>query len=234
MRPLPRRRRRVKILTWNAKVGRNGETVLRAVRNMARWHRPWVICLQEARGYRDELARLRGYELQAPTGPTGEDGNCVTLVRLPVKNPRLRRVWRVLRLRRGWRGPKRGLPHAGRRFLETRLSWITVVNLHRTRPGWSDGGRAFAEEYEALLDSCERRSTPAWVCVGDQNIGTNPADKRMRWSPWQLHVRIGGRVITTLARHIDYAVGVGVTGKAKRLAKHGSDHNAVLITLRQD
>lgn len=225
---IPKGRRR--IVTHNVRVGRRGSEVRANVRKLARRYRPHVITLQEARPYIDDLRDLRGYKLFTPKGKSSEAGNCITLMREPSAAGEY--VKKALRLHTRWRGPKAGKEHPGRVFLAVSDGLWTVVNVHRTRPDWSAGGKAFAEEFGALLASAES-TEGVWVCVGDQNIGTRPDDKRMKYGPWQLARRIRAEVVTTSPGHIDYAIARGADGKAKRLGHYGSDHAAVLIKLKE-
>lgn len=231
-----RRRRRRRIITWNAEVGRPGRAVRHAVMRMIREHNPDRIDLQEARGYRDDLADIPGYTLYSPRGKSMEAGNCIALIRDDRTGAGTVRK-RALRLKVRWHGPKAGKEHPGRIFLETREPDWTFVGVHRTRPEWSPRGAAFAEEYGALLGSAQRAAERGdlWVCVGDQNIGTRPGrDRALHDGPWRLAETIGGRCITTTPGRIDYAVvGPRLKGKAKQLGDYGSDHNAVLIKIKE-
>lgn len=226
-------RRHLRVLTWNTEVGRNGADVLKALRFMAQHYRPDVIALQEARPYRDEVARLHGYTAYYPKGKSGEAGDTITLLRDPAVARAVSVVMRALRMKSQWHGPKAGKLHHARIFPEVTRDWFTVVNVHRTRPSWSADGAAFVEEDKALSQSAEESPTDVWICVGDQNIGTRPGDKRLAHGPWALAKAIGANVITTDPGHVDYAIGRGVRGTARRLDNHGSDHGAVLIDLEE-
>src|ERR1044072_2670199 len=76
-----KKRRKVKLISWNCEVGRNPLKVKHAVQHMIWLHHPRFICLQEARGYRAVLRSIRNYEEYSPEGKSREAGDSVTLVR---------------------------------------------------------------------------------------------------------------------------------------------------------
>lgn len=229
----PKRRRHLRVISWNAEVSRSGAAVLKALRYMARRYRPDVIVLQEARPYRDEVQQLHGYSAFIPHGKSGEAGDTITLLRDPAIARAVSAVMRVLRMRSQWHGPKAGKLHHARIFPMVTRGWFTVINVHRTRPSWSADGAAFVEEDKALRDAAEECPTDVLLIVGDQNIGTRADDKRLEHGPWALAKAIGARVITTDPGHVDYLLGRGVRGEARRLDNHGSDHAAVLFDLEE-
>jgi endonuclease/exonuclease/phosphatase (EEP) superfamily protein YafD len=217
--------RRLRIITHNVRVGRRPKVVARKVRRMGRWHRADVIMLQEAHGYIDALRDLRGWRLITAFGPGEVRGNPML-----VRNNRdpVRRS--PIRCQTPWTGPKAGRPHRGRVFTVAEVGGWLLVNVHRTRPGWSRNGAAFAEEHDRLLELADTTTGPL-VIAGDQNIGTRPGPDRSRNTPWALARSIGANVVTTTAGRIDYAIARGADGRARQLGRYGSDHNAVLIVL---
>lgn len=215
---------RRRIITWNTKVGRRPARVLRMLRKIVKQHRPHVIVLQEAAGYVDALHDLPGYDVFTPRG-TGEARGNVILVAADIPTERLPSI----RCHFPWTGPKAGMRHPGRVFPVAEPGGWTIANVHRTRPGWSHNGAAFAEEHDRLLDL--EHTTGPLVIVGDQNIGTRTGSDRARNTPWALAQKLDAGIVTTTPGHIDYAIVRGVDGFAEELGKFGSDHNAVLFTL---
>ena len=219
---------RLRIVTFNVKVGRRPKVVARKIQRIARRHRVDVFLLQEAHGYIAALRDLPGWHLVAAKGQGEARGNPM-LVRdtLPLQRRR------AIRCHTPWTGPKAGRHHRGRVFTVADVAGWRLVNVHRTRPGWSPGGGAFTEEHDRLLDAALDADGPL-VIAGDQNIGTRPGGDRGPETPWALAEAIGGRIVTTTEGRIDYAVTRGVGGFARQLGKYGSDHAAVLFVLTKE
>lgn len=216
-----------RLILWNAKVGRRPAEVVRAVRSMAREHDADGFLLQEAAGYFEALRDLPGWDAVAPRGKGDARGN---IILAPERSHVERR--HAIRCRLDWTGPKHGKHHDGRKMPVADVDDWRYVSVHRTRPGWSKGGLAFAEEFERLAEVADRTRIPL-VLGGDQNIGTRPGADRGRHTPFALARRIGGTIITTHPGNVDYVIVRGLTGKAWELGEYGSDHNAVLVTLRR-
>lgn len=211
-------------IIWNTKVGRRPDVVAREVARMARIYDVGVFMLQEAHGYIDALRDLRDFRLIVANGQGEAQGNPI-LVRDGIPFTR----HHAIRCQHPWTGPKHGKPHRGRVYTVATIDGALYIDVHRTRPGWSAGGAAFAEEYDRLL----ARATGAEkaVLAGDQNIGTRPGGDRGRHTPYALSQALGGRIITTTPGRVDYAITVGLRGKAQELGMYGSDHHAVLLDL---
>ena len=216
---------RLRVVSWNTKVGRRPRVVARKVRRIARRHDVDVFLFQEAAAYIGALRDLPGWRIVTARGEGEARGNPM-LVRTEFDVDRLP----AIRCEIPWTGPKAGRHHRGRVFTVAEVDDWTFVNVHRTRPGWSKDGAAFAEESERLLDVAENTEGRI-VLAGDQNIGTRSGGDRARHTPWALAQAIGAKVITTTAGRIDYAICRGATGFARELGRYGSDHNAVLFVL---
>lgn len=221
--------KRLRVVSFNVKVGRNPKAVVRSIQRIARRHKVDVFLLQEAGGYIDALADMDGWQLVAAKGQGEARGNPM-LVRDGLDVQR----HRAIRCETPWTGPKQGQPHRGRVFPVATIDGWLMVNVHRTRPGWSPGGKAFAEESDRLLELADRTDGPL-VMAGDQNIGTRPGGDRARHTPWALAQAIGARIVTTTTGRIDYAICRDVTGTAKQLrSRYGSDHYPVLLELKRE
>ena len=101
---------RMRLVTWNVKVGRRPKRVARMVRRIIRRHRPDAILLQEAHGYIAALRDIRGYELIVADGHGEERGNPML-----IRDRHARRL-PAIRCRTAWTGPKAGKHHRGRVF----------------------------------------------------------------------------------------------------------------------
>lgn len=218
--------RPIRTVIWNTKVGRRPAVVAREVARLGRLYNVDVFMLQEAHGYIDALRDLDGYRLIVANGQGEAQGNPI-LVRTGI--PATRR--HAIRCTHTWTGPKAGKRHRGRVYAVATIDGVLFIDVHRTRPGWSPAGVAFAEEYDRLLDRAYGAGQA--VLAGDQNIGTRPGGDRGRHTPYALSEALNGRIITTSPGRVDYAVAVGITGQAKELGMYGSDHHAVLLTLNR-
>ena len=215
---------KLRAVTWNCKVGRRPKRVARMVRKIIRRERPDVIALQEAHGYIDVLRRIKGYTLVVASGRGEDRGNPML-----IRNTRRVTERAPIRCETPWTGPKAGKRHDGRVFTVADVDGVRFINVHRTRPGWSRGGAAFAEEYRRLLDNAGRYDGPV-VILGDQNIGTRHSD-RYRNTPWALARALGAQIVTTTPGRIDYAIVQGGDGRADGGPRLGSDHSLVAFTI---
>jgi hypothetical protein len=208
--------------------------VLSAVRQMVNETDPHFICLQEARPYIEVLERLHGFTIISPKGSSGEAGDSILLLKNEAPFDKFKRV--VLRMKHTWTGPKAGKFHHARIFVGAEADGMLVISDHRTRPGWSDGGIAFQEEYEELAEvmlHAQNINKLKVAAVGDQNIGTRLPDQKLKYSPYKLAGALGGTVITRSAGLVDSAiVGEGIEGSVRELGHYGSDHSAFLFNLQ--
>jgi endonuclease/exonuclease/phosphatase (EEP) superfamily protein YafD len=214
-------------VTWNTKVGRRPAAVVDGIQQIHRETDALVFLLQEAHGYVETLRRLPDWNLAVANG-RGEAQGTPILIHRDLHYRR----HHAIRCRTRWVGPKAGRPHRGRVFTVATIEDVLWVNVHRTRPGWSKRGGAFAEEYQRLLDLARDTDGPL-VMAGDQNIGTRLGGDRGKNTPWELAQTIRGRVVTTTPGRVDYAIVRGLEGTAQQLGEYGSDHGAVLLTLSE-
>lgn len=141
---------------------------------------PEVVSLQEVWGWGE---RVPGYtRVQAPRDrfPHREARSTQLLVR--KRGTRL--LGKGAREAGGtwWTGPKHGLHHPPRVFPraafldeEEDVAW-DVIGLHRTRPPWSPGGRAYAAEHATLVDWAHDRPKGPVLLLGDHNGEEAAAD----------------------------------------------------------
>lgn len=222
--------RRLRLLIWNCKVGRRPRRVRKALQKFIKAKNPHAIMLQEAQGYIAELGKIKGYRLVHASGP-GEVRANVILVRCDIPATYRGAIW----CSEPWTGPKAGKAHRGRVMPVVDLgSRWRLPCVHRTRPGWSKGSKAFIEEYNKLLASA--RSTPpsmAWAAGGDHNLGTRKGSDRGKYTPWAMARALRGRIGQASPGRVDMVI----THRARiirvqQLAKRGSDHNALFCVLQ--
>lgn len=220
----------LRVIAWNAKVGRNPADVVAALAIAIERTDADVVILTEAAAYARPLRRLVGWQVRHARG-WAEARNVVVLVRNGL---RVRRVVSVRNWRR-WVGPKLGKDHAGRTFLLVDIGarW-RIVGVHRT-PGGPGGPNAvaWAEEHARLARVADRPGSHrrALVIVGDQNC---EADDRHPLSIGGLADTIGGQVVATHTK-VDHAIVRDATGRGTRHDYYGSDHPLVSyhLTLKE-
>lgn len=206
----------MKVLFWNARVGRRPKSVVRSLRRLVRRKAPGAIVLVEARDY---VAALRAefrseYRLRVSR-------DVVLLVRRDLKVGEVEHLDHLT----PWRGPKAGIEHAGRGHLAATIDGVRFVFVHMT-PGGPSGGivtrGANRPSYDAdrTLIRAAFRGAEIAVCLGDQNA-TIP-------EVWPFAARLGADVVETGSK-VDHAFakGVAVTGRRLR-RRYGSDHFPVL------
>ena len=210
---LPRR-----ILSWNAKVGRNPVTVVAALYAFIAISRPQVIVLSEATAYAPALRRA--FKLRWHVYRKGSD--MVVMVRRNLPKPTVTAVGHDI----AWRGPKAGLPHAGRSWLVLDWDGFRLIALHRVPGGPAggvspelDGVNKLAWDTEAQLLAGLLRDTISALVVGDQNARI--VELVVFMANHNLDpISTGAKVDWAMARHFR------ATGR--RLLRRGSDHPAVL------
>lgn len=208
-----------RFFSWNAKVGRRPWLVVLALRVFIRITRPHVIVLTEAGGYIEELRKAFHGEWHAYR----KHSDVVVMVRKNFAQPKVTR----LEHDHPWHGPKEGLAHKGRAWLQ--LDWLDlrVIALHRVPGGPSGGtsrelagGNRPAWEAEDLLLAGALDTTKAVLVIGDQNAELD--EMRDFMAEHNL------RPVPTGAK-VDWAMRRRLNARARRLGRRGSDHPAVLI-----
>lgn len=209
---------------WNCKVGRNTQVVAAFIGHLLRSQDLDVLVLQEAGGYRTQIAataRRLGYDVYQPGGVPDAD-NIAFLFRkgmLP-RNPLLR----VMVLR--WWGAKTRTWRAPRSLPSIRAGRIRWYGVHRVAYQFDQRNLDANIEFDRVLaEQIIARPNIRHVPVGDWNDGQKV--KVMR----DLVARVGG---TTAGEGIEWVLAVGKcsVGNHRRLGSGGSDHHARIYTVR--
>ncbi|GAA4120429.1 hypothetical protein GCM10022215_24040 [Nocardioides fonticola] len=220
------RRPRLRILTWNVKTGRPLAQVRGPLDAWIRDHRPHVVVLQEcytiARGLRAVYEPLGWQVIHDPSNhPEADD--VVILVR--ARRRIVRRGW--IQHLFPWVGPVHDLQRKGRSFPWVEFDFaghrIHLVGLHRI-PVPGRNAPSFEDETQLLVDA--EASIPAGrvrVWIGDMNIRALELLRFARQLGGTAHPGAGYDAAIT-----DPDVDVEMT----ELDRGGSDHRAVLATLR--
>lgn len=219
------------VVSWNAKVGRKRRELLRNLAALIDDTRADVVGLQEAQQY-VTVIRLRfglRWRVYARTG-WAESDNCPVMVRRRIRlyGKRPHR-WGVVRMERGWVGPKHHKPHPGRTWTWLRTHPM-ILNLHRATggSGHRTNGPAYAEEGHRLTAFLRNRHCPV-LALGDTNT---QADDERPGSMLNVAELVRGELITDpLNAGIDYALGVRLLEdwRARRIGRYDSDHRALVL-----
>lgn len=208
-----------RFFSWNAKVGRRPWLVVLAIRVFIRITRPHMIVLTEAGGYIEELRKAFHGEWHAYR----KRSDVVVMVRKDFPKPEITR----LEHDHEWRGPKEGLAHKGRVWLQLDWSDLRVIALHRVPGGPSggtspelDGGNRPAWEMEDFLLATAADTNKPLLVLGDQNAKVDEMRDFM--------ARHNLRAVPTGAK-VDWAMCRKLLARARRLGRRGSDHPAVFI-----
>lgn len=208
-----------RFFSWNAKVGRKPWLVVLALRAFIRVTRPHVIVLTEANGYIEELRAAFSGEWHAYR----RRSDVVVMIRKDFEQPKITR----LEHDHEWRGPKEGIAHKGRVWLQ--LDWpdLRVVALHRVPGGPSGGtsrelagGNRPAWEVEAMLLTTAVDTNKPVLVLGDQNSTIDEMHDFM--------ARHDLKPVPTGAK-VDWGMRRSLLATGRRLGRRRSDHPAVLV-----
>lgn len=228
---MPDRRHRdpLRVVVWNMKVGR-GHRALADLRRLVRDQRPDALLLQEAMNY-VRLIRVLfpAYRVYAPRG-WSEAANCPVMVRRTVpRGHRKRRGWSWVRCSERWTYAKYNVVHPGRTWTAVRVAGVWLLSVHRAPRGLSKLNRhAGSEEAEQLVDWFDEHAG-AMFAGGDMN---HAAGRRGRDTSQHVARRMKGEVVGPVG--IDHGIARGLTATCRVLGDYGSDHDALLFTLRKD
>lgn len=218
----------MKIVAWNAKVGRTDAAVKKSLGQIIDDHHPAVICLQEAKGYVDVARSVGGYHTYAH-GDWAESNDNFVMVRDNYDKKERGNGWNTLRCTTRWEGPH-GQPHAGRTWTWVLVDGIYVMSYHRVTGGKAKNRSAFKEEYNRTVEFINARRASAFVVFGDHNIG--PKEDTQFGSKQIASAVSGSCRFDPRDPGIDYAICRNQQGEVKRTKLYGSDHKMVLFTTK--
>jgi endonuclease/exonuclease/phosphatase family metal-dependent hydrolase len=218
----------MRIVSWNAKVGRPNDEFERDLRELIADQKPDVICLQEAGKYTQVLRnKFTDWNTYARQGWSESDMNPVMVKKKPLWRKRKRgKGWDTLRTKTVWEGPQGG-EHTGRTWTWVQVGGMRIMSFHRCTGGKDKNKAAFVEEARVVTPWIESNVKPTFV-FGDHNCGPRQDHKGASHNIAQA---VNGRVLFDAADPgIDYAIADGVKGTVRHLnKKYGSDHRAVLF-----
>lgn len=198
----------MRLVVWNAKVGRNHRGVVRATRRLLRNTEADALALLEATAYVGALRDgLPNWRVQHPLG-----SDVVLLTRITSIRPEVDVIEHDL----PWVGPKVGIHHEGRGHL---LVDGRILIVHRLTGG-PEGPNADAFDAESDLIHDTLHGLERALCVGDQNATTG---ELAAW--WRAQ---GMTPVRTTAK-VDHGAERGLIVVARKLRRYyGSDHTPVL------
>ena len=214
-----------KVVSWNAKVGRNAGSVMDGLGEILDNTGCDVACLQEFGGYVAAARDTFGVDwyIYAQGGWDESQMNPVMVRKAnhSKKQQGAESGWDVLRTTTTWVGPQGG-SHKGRTWTYVKVSGVWVMSLHRCTDGNGKNQAAFKEESQALTKWMQGHS-PCLV-IGDHNCGPKAT---YYWASKPTSQAAGGNV-SHPGGGVDYALQLGVKGDVVTKGKHGSDHAAVV------
>lgn len=214
--------RPLRVVAWNAKVGRDSAAVLDGIHELIEAMSPDVLALQEAGGYLPALRDTYGDRWRVYAHHDWPEANqCPLLVSRDFTLKERGQGWGTLRTTVDWVGPQGGV-HQGRTWTWCKVNGLHVMSLHRCTDGDGRNQQAAAEERHALVQWIGKHK-PALV-IGDHNWG--PQNKHPDASK-QVARDAGGK-LSHPGHGIDYAIQRGVAGTVTERGSHGSDHPAIL------
>lgn len=220
--------RAVTVVGWNAYVGQEAAEVLNGLDELRDAHTPDAFVINEAKRSNVHVrawAKKHGYRFHGEHpvkdgAVVSEHGETVVLTR---KDTLKVARWWAIAMTVYWFVIRYNRKHAPRRFIGVRLadSWLKAlagVHFATNGPTSPKNGTSVRESLAWARKFLIRRGSRA--VVGDVNM--TPEGFAL-WAE-----EFGA---TTDGHGPDRAAGRGVKVKAKTLAKHGSDHHAVLFIL---
>ena len=220
----------MKVLTWNAKVGRPNDEFGDALQQLIRDTEPDVIVLQEAGKYTEVLKKRFGkkWYVYAKSGWDESDMNPVLVWKKGHQKKKYGKGWGTVRTHKTWTGPQGG-DHKGRTWTWVHVDEHRIMSYHRCTGGKDQNKDAFVEEYDVTSGWIRKQTVPV-IIFGDHNCGPKATHKG---SSKKIAQSVDGRVIfDTEEPGIDYVLSKGVRGTTNRLKKdYGSDHHPAVFTL---
>jgi endonuclease/exonuclease/phosphatase family metal-dependent hydrolase len=219
-----------RIVSWNAKVNRDPDTVMGDLHRLIEDWDPQVICLQEFYQYVGAAKKRFGKEGSGnwwvyAHNDWKQAGNSPVMVRSATHDQQKRgQGWDTVRYTTKWTGPK-GTVFDGRTWTWVKTNSAYFMSVHRCTGGEGKNKEAFADEYDLLVRWAQTHDNLPVVLLGDHNC--SQADDH-KGSSKKVAAAIGGG-ITGPKSGVDFAVRRGFTGSAKDIPKYGSDHEGVFI-----
>lgn len=216
------------VASWNCKVGRDPDTVVKKVKALIDDTGAQVVALQEAKQYTEALHRRfdEHFYVYAKTG-WPESTNCPLLVRRGQGNRQgYGQGWGTVRYTTPWVGPQGG-HHDGRTWHWALVNGYALMSLHRCTDGDGRNSEAFQTEHDKLVAWIEAQELPVLI-LGDHNCGPK-AD--YYGSSRRVAEHANGKVQAPDGGHVDYAIKRDCPGSIRLGHAYGSDHEAVVFTL---
>lgn len=213
------------VASWNCKVGRDPDAVVKNVKALIDDSGAQVVCLNEAQGYTEALHRRfdEHFYVYAKQGWEKSDANPILVRRGQGNRQGYGQGWGTLRYKTPWVGPQGGDQH-GRTWHWAKVDGINIMSLHRCTDGDGKNKEAFSDEYDALCKWIKQQDMPVLI-IGDHNCGPKVdyygSSKNIAQHTESKISHDGG---------IEYAIRNGVKGSIRHGKSYGSDHEAVIFT----
>jgi endonuclease/exonuclease/phosphatase family metal-dependent hydrolase len=219
-----------RVVSWNMKVGRNHQTVLDGLADLIKATNPSVVCLQEAKGYVGDLRKRFGNQWHIYAQNDWEEAADNPVMTLAAQYKGKKRGdpngWDTLRTTTHWVGPQGG-GHKGRTWTWAKCDGLWVMSFHRVTAGKDKNQAAFRETYDNVGKWIGGHS-PCLI-LGDHNCGPGAT---FAWASKPLAQTAGGTISAPSSGGIDYAIQHNVKGTVVTKGNYGSDHPAILWTLK--
>lgn len=225
----------MRVVAWNAKVGRSDKNFKNGLNDLIDALNPGVICLQEAKDYTSVLRNSFGNRFWVYTHTDWKESNDnPILVRQNYNKKERGDGWNTCRMDTGWEGPN-GHQHPGRTWTYVLVDGIWIMSYHRVTGGKKKNRDAFAEEFDRTVDWINKKDPDGGsvLIVGDHNIGPKDGDKK--GSKKIASVVSGNVAFDNEDPGIDYAIRRNQkVSTAERKGSYGSDHKAFLVVTPED
>lgn len=215
-----------RVLSWNAKVGRDNKQVTDGLADLIDNTNPDVVCLQESMKYVKSIRDRFGDHWFVYAHDEWEESNMnPVMVRKKGHDKQQRgEGWNTVRTATVWTGPQGGT-HKGRTWTFVKVKDLWVMSFHRCTGGHDQNKDAFMEEFDQVLKWVKNRGESPLLIIGDHNCGPK-AD--FPGSSWRIKNKIDGAITNTDAG-VCYAIKRGIPGTMVSKGAHGSDHPAILF-----
>lgn len=208
----------MKILYWNVYIGNNPHDVTPELRKLIEETDPDLVGLGEASRMFTAVDNIKGYTKYAIKETYRGEGDTIVLAKDGVDIPK----WRWMKLTKWWKGPKAGLAQGPKRYWNGRVNDEHLGKVRVLVGHWP-----FNTARQETIDAVVRwfkfalPGRPS-VHLGDLNTQPDDMDGIVR--------RFKGKHVGI---RIDRAMFKNCEVFARDLGHHGSDHPAVLFTVRK-